>query len=871
MKSTASLISVFLTFTTFFFACHLDAQSYGLVFASREVVPEKRTSIDLTKDESFCFSDKLSLSFDIAFGPDYDTYFGYIFRIINEKNQNIDLLYDQHKNAFKIIFIDSYTSISLPLQQKEMSGKWHSLRVEIDAKKGLSLFHQNKLVRTTPLSYSGNCLKICFGANSYPGFKSEDVPRIWLKNIGINADDKEKYFWPLNESSGNTITDSIRSRKAFVLNPSWINPRHSNWALVSGLSIKGQSSVAFSPAEDRLYILSSDSLYSLPVKTDTVRATALRSRHDNLLLGNQSIYNRYDQQLYNFYIDQRKVAVYSFADAQWDQNFAPGLPTEYWHVNKFFSKTDSTLYMIGGYGQLRYKNLFQRYSLATKTWDTMSVKGDYFTPRYLSGLGATANGDTAYILGGYGSKNGDQLLNPKYIYELSLFNTRTGSVKNLFSLKEPAEPFVVANSLIIDGPDKSYYGLIFAKDKFNTSLQLIKGSLIAPTYELLGAPFPYSFYDTKSFADLYYSPLSKLLIGVTIYSNLGNTEVKIYKINFPPNKLTAILPVEAATTDHKYLFLVLGILAGLGLVLILRKGMKVRRSATLSPGSTDTPGYPAAATSIPASQVSSTSSINVDTAPILAEPAAPAALTDPQPKKALIFLFGNFEVITVAGEKLTKSFTPLLKELFLLLAIDSIRYDKGVSAEKLNETLWNDRHIKDAINNRSVNIAKLKNILEKMEGCTINKASGYWKLELDENNVQVDFARYVLVFSRNSQGREAVNELISITQRGPFLPQTDYQWLDNIKSEISNFIIDTLLRYCQAVNLAENAESIITICDSIFFFDESNEIALKLKCKSLIALGRHTLAKNSFEKYNIKYREIYGEDYKESYASVIGG
>jgi DNA-binding SARP family transcriptional activator len=843
MKSTAFLISVVLTFTTFFFACNLNAQSYGLVFASREVVPEKRTSVDLTRDENICFSDKIALSFDIAFNPEFDTYFGYIFRIINDKNQNIDLLYDQHKREFKIIFLDAYTSVSLPLTISELVSKWHSLRVEIDSKKGLSLYYQNKLVRTTPLNFSGNCLKICFGANSYAGFKSIDVPYIRLKNIGIDIDDKPKYFWPLNESSGNTITDSIQSKKVTVLNPTWINPKHSNWALVSSLLIKGPSSVAFSAAEDLLYIVSSDSLYSLPVKTDTIRATPLKTRHDNLLLGNQSIYNRYDQRLYNFYIDQHRISEYNFTDAQWDQNFAPGPPTEYWHVNKFFSKSDSALYVIGGYGQLRYKNLFQRYNLVGRNWETVPVKGDYFTPRYLSGLGATANGDTAYILGGYGSKNGDQLLNPKYIYELSRFDTRSGSVKKLFSLKEPAEPFVFANSLIIDSADKSYYGLIFPKDKFNTNLQLIKGSLLTPAYELLGAPFPYSFYDNKSFADLYYSSVSRLLIGVTFYTSLGgNTEVKIYKINFPPNKLSTVVATNETAANHDYLYLILSILAGGILVFTFWK----RFSRKSVPEAVVAPAAAPIVTPIPA-------------APAIAK------------AKAQIFLFGNFEVITAGGEKLTKSFTPLLKELFLLLTIDSIRYDKGVSAEKLNETLWYDRHVKDAINNRSVNIAKLKNILEKTEGCTINKASGYWKLDFDENNVQVDLARYVHVFSGDIRGKESVNELISITQRGPFLPQTDYQWLDNIKSEISNFIIDTLLKYCQMVPLAENAESIIAICDSIFFFDESNEIALKLKCRSLVALGRHTLAKNTFEKFNIKYHEIYGEDYKESYASVIGG
>src|SRR5882724_2845898 len=81
-----------------------SAQSYGLIFSSHEVVPEKRTSLDLTNNVPICFSDKLELSFDLSFVPNYTVYFGYVFRLVNNKGQNIDLIYDQKKADFKIVF-----------------------------------------------------------------------------------------------------------------------------------------------------------------------------------------------------------------------------------------------------------------------------------------------------------------------------------------------------------------------------------------------------------------------------------------------------------------------------------------------------------------------------------------------------------------------------------------------------------------------------------------------------------------------------------------------------------------------------------------------------------------------------------------------
>lgn len=839
MKITARLILLVSVVSALLPFSELRAQSYGLLFQSREVVAEKRTALDLTSEGSLCFSQHLSLSFDISFNRAYDTYFGYIFRIINDKQQNIDLLYDQTNSQFRIIFGDNYTSVHLPLKVNDLVSRWHRLRVDIDAQKGLSFYHDGKLAGVAAVKLNDKCLHICFGANSNPGFKSIDVPAILLKDVGLKVDDKQDYFWSLDEMSGTVVADSISSKKASVLNPFWVRPRHSNWQLMTSMRIRGYPSTAFDARQDRLYIVTRDSLYTLAVKTGGLTGVALSVRKENLLLGNQSVFNPYNQGLYNFYTDQHMVTEYNFQEARWDGHFVPGPITEYWHVNKFFSRGDSALYVIGGYGQIRYKNKVQRYGLADKSWDSVVVKGDYFTPRYLAGLGATKSGDSAYILGGYGSKDGDQLLNPKYIYEMTLFDVRAKTFKKLFSLPVPSEPFVFANSLVLDDAGRSYYALIFSKDKFNNSLQLIKGSLQKPEYTLMANPFPYAFADNRSFADLYYSPLSQSLWAVTFFANTdnGSTEVKIYRIDCPPNLLSVpAVPVGGGTMRWLWYIGAALLLMGAGVIWYYRRGRKTAEEGEEK---------------------------KAETRP---EPVVGPPVEAPGAK---IYFFGNFEVTDSHGEDLTKLFTPLLKELFLLLAMDSIRWGKGVSAEKINETLWSDRSIKDAINNRSVNIAKLKNILEKVEGCTITKTSGYWKLDYDEEKVRIDFARYMRIFSLSARSKEDMNELIFIVHRGPLLPQAEYPWLDNIKSEVSNFIIDVLLKYCETLPLSENAENIITICDSIFFFDESNEVALRWKCRSLIALGRHALAKNTFEKFNTKYREIYGEDYNESYAALI--
>jgi two-component SAPR family response regulator len=137
--------------------------------------------------------------------------------------------------------------------------------------------------------------------------------------------------------------------------------------------------------------------------------------------------------------------------------------------------------------------------------------------------------------------------------------------------------------------------------------------------------------------------------------------------------------------------------------------------------------------------------------------------------------------------------------------------------------------------------------------------------------VYIDFLEYLKLFNNSDSVVATIqaNKLLGLLKTGAFLQETHYDWLDTIKAEISNFVIELLLRYSELVNINTETEKIISICNAIFYFDELNEHALKLKCKCLIALGSHTLAKNTFTKFATKYREIYGEDFSETYHSLI--
>ncbi|MEI9946298.1 MAG: kelch repeat-containing protein [Chitinophagaceae bacterium] len=846
------------------FPTNTAAQSYGLVVSSHEAVAENRTCLDLTSSGPICFDKNLDLDFDLGFIPNQSIYFGYVFRMVNDKNQNIDFIYNQRENKFQIIFGESFTDINFSPDSTYIQNNWIHLKFSIDESNRISCFYENKKWQSKPLPLQSKCIKLIFGVVNDGDFISRDTPPMKLRNIRLQLNGQQKYFWPLNESSGNTATDSIQHKIAKVSNANWISPRHANWTFVSKTIINGDPSVAFNQEKEQLYIISSDSLYTMSARDSRLTSVPLSQQHTNLFSGNQSVVNPFTGALYNFYVDQKAVLEYNFTTRSWDNDFRRTGVTEYWHANKFFTKNNQ-LYIIGGYGQLRYKNTVFKYDLITKTWDTLQPQGEFFFPRYLAGLGATSSGDSAYIIGGFGSREGSQMLSPKYLYDLLLFDVRKNSFKKIYSLEKPEKGFVFVNSLIIDKENKNYYGLIFPNDRFNSKLQLIKGSLEKPSYQLMGQELPYSFLDIKSYADLFYCRRNQLLYAVTLYtSDQNTTEVAIYSINFPPNEFIPAIktPEPVVKNSNKGLYIIAGILLALiAAYFFFRKRNKLSKQDALlpvNPGKTTELVVPA--TTILQTQENKATAIN-------------EAKEEIAPGKSKLILFGSFEVITADGTNISKQFTPLLKEMFLLILIDSLRHNKGVSSEKLNETLWHDKDPKDAKNNRSVNLVKLKNILDKLGDCSINRETGSWKFEYNSEQVYIDFAEYLKVFAegnkKETHSNQNADKLLSIVKNGAFLQQTHYNWLDTFNAEISNFIIEYLVKYSESLNQQADAEKLNDIANAIFSFDELNEYALRLKCKTLINLGRHTLAKSTFDKFTAKYKEIYGEDFDKSYQLFI--
>jgi DNA-binding SARP family transcriptional activator len=846
------------------------SQSYGLGFLSHDVVADQRTSLDLFPKRGYASSGNFKISFEMSFLPDMGDYYGYIFRIVENGQRNIDLIHNQRnfgidaspsdKNHFKLVINDHFTHIAFSIDEPKLLNQWNKFTLLFDYEQDRLILEVNghKYTEYKVHLNKVSLYKIFFGINNYLNYSTNDCPPFKVRNIRILNDEKVSYFWPLNETKGNLAHEIIEGQNGQVTNPLWIRSMHHNWTPLQNITVKGAASVAYNAKEDLLYIVGADSLVVYAIKDGKINSIPYSSGRLKLLPSNQSIYNDNSHTLYNFYIEDKykQITTFNFGLKKWNTSYPPpSLSIDYWHANNFFSVVDSSLYIIGGYGQLTYKNTINRYHIPNQSWNSITAKGDYFCPRYLAAAGTADSGKTAYLLGGYGSYKGQQMLNPQNQYDLMRFDVKTKIFKKIYDLKVHQKDCVFANSLVINSKKRTFNALIFSNHHYNSHLELIEGNLDHPDYKIVGDSIPYAFHDTHSFANLYFSPLSQKLIAVTLLRSEKNnqTTVKLYSLLYPPD--STIENKSLAAKDGKQPIWIYFVIVPIGFITIVLMILYKKRQASVTKLR---------------KTITEEHSVPMHTENPLATTYSFEHPVTEEKQGSAIFLFGDLQLFNAEGEDIIKNFTSLLKELFLVILIYSLRSGRGISPEKLIELLWFDKSEESAKNNRSANLSKLKGLLQQVGNIHLSKDTGKWKIDLDHTRIYVDYYEYLqIVANQKTLNKDSIAHLIEIVHRGGFLSNIEYPWLDPIKSEISNEIVDIALAYASKINMEENAEFLIKLANCIFVFDSVSEEAMIIKCRSLVFLGKHSLAKSTYESFLKEYKLIYDEDFKKNFHMIL--
>jgi hypothetical protein len=820
----------------------LTAQSHGLQFSGHEKPLDERTELYLTPNKPLEFNNTFDLSFDLRFQPNQESYFGYVFRLVMG-TKSIDLIHGilpESPNNFQLVLNDRPSNISMQVPIESLTTTWTNLHFRIDARKGIIScdLGDTTLVDSFEGYETKEGVRIFFGAHQYGQFTTTDVARMSLRDIEVVAD-KKQFAWPLKQEEGEVVKEIKHHRNGMVKNPNWLLTMHSNWRKIASLELNGPIQTTFNQNEDYIYIATPLSFMTLSLIDNSITST----EHDqlyNILSTNSLLYDSVSDHLLSYSIDNNYVSFYDPISGALSEFVEDTLNlTRYWHHNNFIHP-DGDLYTFGGYGYFSYNNLVFRSPAGSSYFDTIHYSGE-FHPRYLAASAYSAENNSLYILGGYGSQSGQQVLNPNYYFELLEYSFDDSTFSKIYDCPNREENFCFANTAVLI--DHHMYALSFSKYQFDNTLQLLEIDIDDPSIRELGSPIPFKFLDVQSNVDLFFSRSSNRLIAVTTFFNDDKTTMDVYSIAYPP-RMSSTQPEKAVLSKPRQLK---QLLIYLGLLFLLVGGMAIWR-------------------------VSRKKEIQQDRNTLLKKKKVIGSIETESTNKEIppgsIILFGGFQIIDQEGNDITGSFTKLLKKLLLLIMLNSLKHNKGVSSQLISETFWFDKSAASARNNRAVNIVKLKSLLEKVGKANISKDTGYWKFEYDPNSIYIDYADYLGIVNKESETtKEDILALLNIIDRGQFLQNTDADWLDVFKSEVSNDIIDTLADYIEGSK--NEPDFVLHLTKCMFMFDIASEEAMIHQCRTLFTLGKHSLAKKAYTKFVKEYKTLYDEEYSRSFNSII--
>ncbi len=835
---------------SFFFFLHVNGDNvrYGLTFNSHSVNQDLRTSLNLTPYETLSFPNGFSVEFSIKFNPGIQTY-GYVCRFISDDSQTFDIISNINGRKLNCVLIDvdkALANVNFQIENSTVRKDWYKIRIDFRPEKIICNIDEE--VQVMPHSFSGfKNIRLYFGSNKDKIYYSSDVPPISIKDVLIKDEKGNSiYSWKMDKNNGDKVFDSIRKKEATVENGVWEIDKYIEWNKDISASVMGRyPQMAFDSINNIFYIATSDSLVSVGLKDRSIiRKETIKGSPYAASTGGQLIYDNKRNRLVSYSHLYPDLIFYNFQINEWsgenqDQRFA----NAHQH-NHFIDSEKDRLVTFGGYGYQTYKAWVSLHNLDGGEW-VINDLADKIAPRYLSALGNFGEGKFL-ILGGYGSISGKQEESPKNFYDLYEIDSRNLTCKKLFDLEFPMKPLVFSNSMVVDKKNNKIYALGFNNSRFNTFLNLCEISLTDGSVAVLADSIPYNFMDMESFCDLILDTRNSVLYTVLLQKSSGTNTLDIYSLSYPPLKISDVTQSDISEANDKesipLLYFVLLFILLLAIVVYLiriRKRKPVSTNDNTIEKQTHLPreGYHSEAKSF-----------------------------------STIKLIGGFQVFSKDGLDITDSFTPILKQLFLFILLSSIKNGKKITSEKLDEKFWYQMDKASASNNRSVNVRKLRLLLEKIGNVVLSNKRSYWFIDL-QNDIYCDYREIMLLFKQIKDAKNiplhTLEKTLEIAKEGILLPNLNVDWIDDYKNEYSSTLIDLLSKATMQPDINADQKLLLKIANVMLLHDNIDEEAITIKCRALFLLGQKGLSKQTFDKFAQDYQNLLNEPPKIRYEDIV--
>lgn len=820
-------------------ADELDGCNFGLTFRSHKYPLDERTGLNLTPDRHLNLSHGFSIDFDLCLNRE-DAAYGYVMRLISGNRSALDINANINTGNLNFVLIrDGNTFTNVPYHDEIglEAGRWMHVSVSADASEircavdSVSHLFGNRLSDLSDI-------EIYFGACADDSFYSTDVAPMTVRNIVISTPKGVLREWRLCRNNGTEVYDGIHGARACVTNGVWEVDKHTEWTPIWSGTFDSQPEIAYDRGSAHLFVATSEAVVDVRLPDGNENRTEVKAGGPFLCGGSQMIYDPESGCLVSYSVQFPEFTVFDFMTGRWSSSHHESLPRNQQH-SRWFDPDTRMLYVFGGYGNHLYNSDFYSRNIDTREWHYTDL-AESIAPRYLAAMGMSDG--NLLVMGGYGNRSGRQEESPRNMHDINMIDMLTCEVTHVSDFSMPDDRYSMASTLVCDVKSGKIYTLAFDNGHSASSLNLISVAKGSSEAVFCGNPIPYTFHDIESYSELTFNPDSTSLYAIV--SNAANDagegySVVVYELAYPPISSELVRQQARKTPVVPISFALAVVLIAVGAtVVILVKRNKGRENNNLELNEYDS---------------TQPRKDRVEKAP------------------SSISLLGGLAIIDADGNNVTTEFTPVVRQLLLLLLMNSRVKSIGITSEVLDDTLWFGMEKKQAANNRNVNIRKLRLKLEKVWNIELSNRNGYWFFDIDDFSCcdYLEVCQLLKDVLANPDDRNSLTRLLTLVMNGPLLPDNDFEWLDDYKSRYTDMIVEKLVKIQRYYE--DDCDMSIMIARAMRVLDILDEEAIRIYCRALYRKGNKSLSISVWDKFTEDYRRVMGTLPDFSYSQIIEG
>ena len=854
-----------------------DAAAQGMRFHGNESVIAERSALTIPHpDTRQKPTDRLEVKFSIRVNNIASS--GFIFGIKNRTTDNMLNLMLRNDVTADSVYL-SFTKegerelCTVAFPASDIASRRIDIGVMIDRPaNSAKLSIDGKSFTVTDLEIGGKELvpQLNFGLTRH----IVETASVTLSNLSLTADGTTREI-PLNEREGTVVHDSDGNVTGLAFNPLWQINEAFYWRKLVEFSSPTPTGCAFDPLAGCFYSYNCDSIAGFNAAAQTLSRTPLTGERKLPVLHGMNFFSTKRKKIYPYeiYYDDFSGEI-DPATGIWRTLATTDDNKAIHHHAHLLCQNDSAIILFGGYGDRRYFNKLVKFNLFTHRFDTIPLKGTTIPPRFFASIAATPSGDSIYLYGGKGNREGKQDLGVKYFYDLYLINLKDSTTTLLWQQNAPEKDRVPARTLLLDKKAGYIYAMAYPEYRPNSALQLYRISIADGSETAVGDTIPMISEEIATNVALHTSAADIIYCVIQEFEKEGATNTRIYSIAAPPvseSELLSYTYEEDKRSRSALIFPGIGILVVIVAIVAVVIYRRRKNSASASSLASEplTPEPAPVEEPKPVEEPEPTVEPDPIEEPVI-EARRSRSIIQELPAANRISLFGPFTAIDASGINISHMFSPKLKYIFIFILMGSLKRG-GVTAAELSAAFWPDKEPDKIKNLRNVTIAKLRKIVGEFQGLEIRYENGLFSVVVERDcycDIQHLYALTdKLATMPADSDREA--EIMTIFSQGKFLLRIDVIELDPLISPVETYALNYMMRYMQQEADARHWEEAAWCAGLILQTDPLSDVALKIGVKAYVAMDNKEKARNMYRNFTYIYRKAYSEDCPWNFSDLI--